>query len=97
MDTQYCGTDEGVDGPVLTKLRSYGHIRSLVFGVFGESSPDAHLDADDFVNPYLVGNSPSTDKTGVIMEAAAVSDSNLKFVAPDPFVEDDSASHLSSR
>ena len=40
VDTQYCGTPSGQHGPVLQKLLSFGRVRGLVFGVWGEASRD---------------------------------------------------------
>jgi len=42
LDHQHCGSPEGTPGPVTQKLASYGRIRGLVFGAFGEASPDVH-------------------------------------------------------
>ena len=38
LDAKYCATLPGQVGPVSTKLLSYGQIRGLVFGAFGEVS-----------------------------------------------------------
>jgi len=44
LDAQFCGVPRGADsiGPVLHKLLSYGRMRCLVFGAYGEGSADAH-------------------------------------------------------
>ena len=44
LDTQFCGVarDSEAPGPVAQKLASYGRIKSLVFGSFGEASADVH-------------------------------------------------------
>ena len=42
LDHRHCGVAEGTPGPVSQKLASYGRIRGLVFGAYGEASPDAH-------------------------------------------------------
>ena len=42
VDIQYCGCPPGELGPVARKLMSYGRVRGLVFGAWGEASPDAH-------------------------------------------------------
>ena len=39
-DTRYCGTSLGETGPVLHKLLSYGRVRGLVFGAWGEGTED---------------------------------------------------------
>ena len=39
-DTRYCGTSLGETGPVLQKLLSYGRVRGLVFGAWGEGTED---------------------------------------------------------
>ena len=40
IDQQFCGTAPGALGPVESKLRSYDPVRGLVFGTWGEASPD---------------------------------------------------------
>ena len=40
VDRQYCGTPADQTGPVLQKLLSYGRVRGLVFGAWGEASQD---------------------------------------------------------
>ena len=42
LDAQHCGTSPGFVGPVEAKLRSYGHVRGLVFGAWSEASPAVH-------------------------------------------------------
>ena len=42
VDRQYGGVAEGVLGPVQRKLESFGDIKGLVFGAFGEGSEDVH-------------------------------------------------------
>ena len=42
IDVRFCGTPPGDDGPVTRKLLSYGTVRGLVFGAWGEASPDVH-------------------------------------------------------
>jgi hypothetical protein len=42
IDERYCGTPPGEVGPVRRQLLSYGTVRGLVFGAWGEASPDAH-------------------------------------------------------
>ena len=39
-DRRFCGTPRGRVGPVERKLQSYGTVRGLVFGAWGEGSPD---------------------------------------------------------
>ena len=39
-DRRFCGTSAGEVGPVERKLRSFGEVRGLVFGAWGEASPD---------------------------------------------------------
>ena len=41
-DQQYCGTIQGITGPVETKLGSMGEVKGLVVGAFGEGSDDLH-------------------------------------------------------
>ena len=41
-DQKYCGTPEGEVGPVQQHLESFGPVRALVFGAFGEGSPGVH-------------------------------------------------------
>ena len=44
VDEQYAGAAPGTDGPVTRRLLSYGHVRGLVFGSWGEASEDVeHL------------------------------------------------------
>ena len=40
VDVRFCHTAPGTVGPVETKLRTYDPVRGLVFGAFGETSPD---------------------------------------------------------
>ena len=40
IDTKFCGTPAGSQGPVERKLRSYDPVRGLVFGAWGEASSD---------------------------------------------------------
>ena len=40
VDRRYCDTLEGDTGPVTTHLRSFGDVKGLVFGAWGETSPD---------------------------------------------------------
>jgi hypothetical protein len=40
VDQQFCGTAPGSVGPVEAKLRTYDPVRGLVFGAWGEASPD---------------------------------------------------------
>ena len=40
VDRQYCGTPEGEIGPVARRLQSFEAVRGLVFGAWGECSPD---------------------------------------------------------
>ena len=42
VDGRYCGTPQGEVGPVRRQLLSYGTVRGLVFGAWGEASSDAH-------------------------------------------------------
>ena len=42
VDSRYCGTPAAEDGPVIRKLCSYGEVRGLVFGAWGEASIDVH-------------------------------------------------------
>ena len=42
VDERYCGTPQGEVGPVRRQLLSYGTVRGLVFGAWGEASSDAH-------------------------------------------------------
>ncbi len=40
IDGRFCGTAPGAVGPVEVKLRTYDPVRGLVFGAWGEGSPD---------------------------------------------------------
>ena len=40
IDRQFCSTSPNAVGPVESKLRSYDPVRGLVFGSWGEASPD---------------------------------------------------------
>ena len=40
LDRQLLGVQNGATGPVEQKLRSFGHVRGLVFGSWGEGSAD---------------------------------------------------------
>ena len=40
VDRQFCNTVPGSIGPMETKLRTYDPVRGLVFGAWGEASPD---------------------------------------------------------
>ena len=42
IDRLYCGTAQGDTGPVEQRLRDFEPVKGLVFGHFGEASPDAH-------------------------------------------------------
>ena len=42
IDQQFCGTARGAVGPVERKLRTFEAVRGLVFGAWGEASPDVH-------------------------------------------------------
>ena len=42
IDERYCGTPQGELGPVRRQLLSYGPVRGLVFGAWGEASSDTH-------------------------------------------------------
>ena len=43
LDRQFCGTVDGEAGPVERHLMSFGVVRGLVFGAWGEASPDTEL------------------------------------------------------
>ena len=40
IDRQFCGTAAGAVGPVEARLRTFDPVRGLVFGTWGEASPD---------------------------------------------------------
>ena len=40
IDQKYCGTLAGDTGPVARKLRSFDDVRGIVFGAWGEASPE---------------------------------------------------------
>ena len=40
VDRRFCGTSRDEVGPVEAKLRTYDPVRGLVFGAWGEASPD---------------------------------------------------------
>ena len=40
IDQQFCDTPAGVTGPVEAKLRTFDPVRGIVFGAWGEASPD---------------------------------------------------------
>ena len=42
VDRQYCNTPPGQIGPVQARLQTFPAVRGLVFGAWGEASPDAH-------------------------------------------------------
>jgi len=42
VDEKYCETRPDEDGPVLQRLQRYDPVKGLVFGHFGEASPDVH-------------------------------------------------------
>ena len=42
LDQRYGGPAPEGHGPEVRKLASYGHVRGLVFGAFGEASEDVH-------------------------------------------------------
>ena len=42
IDQKFCGTTPGNIGPVENKLRAYDPVRGLVFGAWGEGSPDVN-------------------------------------------------------
>jgi len=42
IDERYCGTPQGEVGPVRRQLQSYGSVKGLVFGAWGEASSDTH-------------------------------------------------------
>ena len=39
-DRNFCATPDGEEGPVIRKLQSFDPVRGLVFGAWGEASPD---------------------------------------------------------
>ena len=41
VDRKYCGAASGERGPVAQKLQSFEEVRGLVFGAWGEASPEA--------------------------------------------------------
>ena len=43
VDASYCGTQLGKAGPVEQRLQAYDAVKGLVFGAFGEASPDVSL------------------------------------------------------
>ena len=43
VDMKYCGTASGEVGPVARRLQSFGAVRGLVFGAWGEASRDVEL------------------------------------------------------
>ena len=42
VDQRFCGTFPEQQGPVELRLRSYGDVKALVFGTWGEASTDVH-------------------------------------------------------
>ena len=42
VDRDYCSTQPGTTGPVSARLRTFDPVRGLVFGSWGEASPDVH-------------------------------------------------------
>ena len=42
VDGAYCGTLSGSTGPVERRLQTFDPVKGLVFGAFGEASPDVH-------------------------------------------------------
>jgi hypothetical protein len=42
VDRDFCGTAVGQTGPVEARLRQFEPVKGLVFGAFGEASPDVH-------------------------------------------------------
>ena len=42
VDQKYCGSAPHETGPVAARLRGYDAVKGLVFGAFGETSPDVH-------------------------------------------------------
>ena len=42
LDTKYHNTPQGETGPLVTRLRSFGRLRGLVVGAWGEGSRDLH-------------------------------------------------------
>ena len=40
VDSSFCGTPQGATGPVAHKLQTYEPVRGIVFGAWGEASPD---------------------------------------------------------
>ena len=55
VDTQYGGVPQGVEGPVLQRLQSYGRIRGYVVGRWGEMSEDLHVLIHDIAKCRLQG------------------------------------------
>ena len=49
IDVKYCDTVPGETGPVESRLRTLGPVRGLVFGSWGEASPDTHILLDAIV------------------------------------------------
>ncbi len=52
-DRKYCGTLDNAMGPVQQHLESFGTVRGLVFGAFGEASPDVHSLIDSLAEHRL--------------------------------------------
>ena len=48
VDRQFCGTPPNEVGPVEAKLRTYDPVRGLVFGAWGEASPDVERLLSEF-------------------------------------------------
>ena len=42
LDTKYHNTPQGETGPLVTRLRTFGRLRGLVVGAWGEGSRDLH-------------------------------------------------------
>ena len=73
IDRQYCGAQPGVPGPVEGKLRTYGAVRGLVFGSWGDASTKVKPLASAAVGR---GNAATSEGGGT--EANASSGSWLK-------------------
>ena len=43
LDRVYCETQDGDTGPVERKLRTFGPVRALVFGAWGEAPADTEV------------------------------------------------------
>jgi len=72
-DRKFCGVQQGEVGPVLAKLRSFGAVKGLVFGAWGEASQGVHELVQQLAERKAeTAPGPHFSKSGVVLGPEAV-------------------------